>query len=327
MKSPPCLLLTAILALVLPLAAQPVLDWATLSSGSQTSAGGAYELSATLGPVATSLSRRGPYAFRHGFWSVAATDSASDELLQNGGFENLAGTFLRDGYGLMSLQPGSTLIPGWTVIGAELVWGSNENTFGARTPFGDCFLELTGYHDAHPYAGVEQTIATVPGRRYRLSLSLGSNTDYPGAGGRKQVSVSCGEASTVFTFDPSGTPANEWKPFDMTFEAAATATRVAINGLTATGVYLAVDQASVRSAAAELKILAVRRSGNELRLRFLAAAGHSYVLESASHWALEAWRPVSGTETVGAGELVEIVLSDPFVEPRRFYRMRERGRY
>ena len=80
-------------------------------------------------------------------------------------------------------------------MGAELAWGNNTNTFGARTPFGEFFLELTGYHDHLPYAGVEQTITTLPGRRYRLSLAIGSNAEYPGAGGRKQVSVSCGESA------------------------------------------------------------------------------------------------------------------------------------
>ena len=38
--------------------------------------------------------------------------------------------------GEMSLQPGSTTIPGWTVVSGETIWGSDGNIFGPNTPYG-----------------------------------------------------------------------------------------------------------------------------------------------------------------------------------------------
>lgn len=302
--------------------AQPVIDWSTLGGGGAVASGGVYELSGTVGQMATGPSAGGAYTLDDGFWSVPAADLSSRELIVNGGFEDVAGTFVPDGYGLMSLLPGSTVIPGWTTVDAELAWCGNANTFGARTPFGDGFLELTGYHDHLPYGGVEQTITTTPGQRYRLSLSLGSNAEYPGAGGRKEVSVRCGEVTTSVAFDPAGTPANEWSTFGFTFVAASTTTPIRITGLNASGIYLAVDQVSVVPDVAELRIVAVGRSGNELRVRFAATAGEAYVLESRSAWTLDPWQVVPGTETTGVDGTGEIVLADPFAAPQRFYRVR-----
>jgi hypothetical protein len=308
--------------LALPLTAQPAIDWFTFSIGTGLPSGGVYQLRATIGQLAAGPSTGGSYTLEDGFWSFAGTGIASGELIVNGSFENLAATFVPDAYGMMSLQPGSTIIPGWTITDAELAWGDNANTFGAITPFGQCFVELTGYHDQLPYSGVRQVIATTPGQRYRLSLSLGSNSEYTGAGGQKQVRVQCGEAATTFTFDPVGTPVNEWSTFSFPFVATANSTPVTISGLNATGIYLPLDNVFVMPEVAELKILAVARTGNALRLRFAAVDGHTYVVESRSTMSIDHWQPIPETETSGSDETVEVLLDTDFSQPQRFYRLR-----
>jgi hypothetical protein len=219
------------------------LDWFSLGNGGGTSTGGEYALDAVIGePVAGSMSGGG-YVMDSGFQGAL---SAAAELILNGSFENLGNTFVADGYGLMPLPAGSTNIPGWTTTAAELAWVSNTNTFGAATPFGVFSLELTGYHDARPYGGVMQTIATVPGQQYRLSLALGSNADYPGAGGQKSVSVCVDSASTTFTLSPTNASGNLWSDFSFTFTAGSTSSVVRIGGLVSGGgVYLGLDNVSV----------------------------------------------------------------------------------
>jgi hypothetical protein len=185
---------------------------------------------------------------------------------------------------------------------------------------------LTGYHDRAPYGGVEQSIATVPGNEYQLSLSLGSNSSYPGAGGQKQVTVSAGLANTVFTFDPPAKETHEWRSFAFVFSATLDTTVIRILGLNpGGGVYLALDNVSVVPAVAipSLRVEAIRTPGDELRIRFPATAGRSYTLESRADFAVDRWisLPVSALDN-GDGTR-QITLPMVRSTPQRFYRVRE----
>jgi hypothetical protein len=195
------------------------------------------------------------------------------DLLVNGSFENTSGTFARDGYGLMSLPAGSDTLPGWVTTSAELAWVDNANTFGAGTPFGTHSLDLTGYHDHRPYAGVSQTIPTVPGKNYRLSLSLGSNADFPGAGGQKAVSICAGSSGTNITFSPSNATGNEWQRFSFPFTADSLSTAITITGwASGGGNYLGLDQVSVEedySLRAETVVDLVINGGFEMTCTFV----------------------------------------------------------
>lgn len=218
------------------------LEWQTISAGGGASTGGVYAVNAVLGEPAAGSMSGGAYALDGGF---AAGLTGAPELIVNGSFENISNTFLGDGFGLQSLPAGSTNIPGWATFSAELAWVNNTNTFGAGTPFGVFLLELTGYHDGLPFGGVMQTISTVPGQNYRLSLALGSNADYPGAGGQKSVSVCVGAASTTFTLIPTNTSGNFWETFSFNFMAGSTSTVVIIYGVVSSGNYLGLDNVSV----------------------------------------------------------------------------------
>ena len=144
--------------------------------------------------------------------SFAGSGEAAN-LIQNGSFETASDGFLLPaltGSGL-ALANGSTAMADWTVTGGDgdgdgLAWLGKNDQYGPTTPFGDYFLDLTGYGDRTPYFGVEQTIATVVGQSYALTFNLGvdqSNGLYSGPIG---VTATAGSTSMVFdTFNPPGT--------------------------------------------------------------------------------------------------------------------------
>jgi hypothetical protein len=177
--------------------------------------------------------------------SLAAGTAQAANLLQNGSFENTAGTFVNNGFGWMSLNPGSTVIPGWTTTTAELAWGQNVNIDNITTPFGSFLLDFTGYHNSFSYGGVTQTINTTVGQQYTLSLSLGIlNPTYPGP---ISVTATAGSSNQTFTFNPSGS-GNQWGGFSLDFTATSTSTPISIVGIsTANTYYLGLDNVSVEA--------------------------------------------------------------------------------
>jgi hypothetical protein len=186
--------------------------------------------------------------------SLATVSSAQAiNLLQNGSFENTAGTFVDNGQGAMSLNSGSTAIPGWTTTNAELAWLNNNNIFGVTSPFGNFFLELAGYHDSSPYGGVTQAINTTVGQKYTLSLSLGTrNPTHPGP---ISVTATAGSSNQTFTSNPSGA-GNQWENFSFDFTATGTSTPISIVGIsTANRYHIGLDNVSVEAVPEPLTIL------------------------------------------------------------------------
>jgi hypothetical protein len=179
--------------------------------------------------------------------SLSGINSAQAvNLLQNGSFENTAGTFINSGpFGYQSLNPGSTVIPGWTTTTAELAWGKNGNVDGIATPYESFFVELAGNHNYFPYGGVTQTINTTVDQQYTLSLSLG--TFNPTAPGPISVTATAGSTSQTFTSNPSGT-GNQWNNFSFDFTATSTSTPISIVGISTANIYyIGLDNASVEA--------------------------------------------------------------------------------
>jgi hypothetical protein len=88
---------------------------------------------------------------------------AAANLISNGSFEPGA-------YTSAALSNGSTAILDWTVTSpgsANVAWLQNGD-YGLRTPFGTQFLDLTGYTDAAPYAGVSRASQLHPELPIRL---------------------------------------------------------------------------------------------------------------------------------------------------------------
>lgn len=297
------------------------LEWSSIGNGGGTSTGGVYSVSALIGePVAGQMSG-GEYTIDGG---LPGDLNDAGELIVNGSFENINNTFVADDFGLMSLPAASVNILGWTTTTAELAWVKNANTFGPGTPFGAFALDLTGYHDSPPYAGVTQTLTTSPGQTYQLTFSLGAYQEVAAYGGPMAVGASVGSVSNVFTFTPEvGATGNVWMTFSLDFTATESATPLTLVGIaTGGGAYLGLDAISVVPATPQPDAIqvAAERIGNDLRLRHSSEAGRSYAIQSHADLASAGWTTLPGTNT-GTGGTLETTVSNAFVAPRQFYRV------
>lgn len=262
--------------------------------------------------------------------TIDSTPNSADDgdRIVNGSFELACPiSFAPDTALVQSLPAGSEAIPGWRVIGAELVWGPNGNAFGPSTPFGTLFLDLTGYHDAPPYAGVEQTVTTTPGESYVLSFAIGADSDIGTFAGPMQVEASAGAVSQVFTFAPTG-PGNQWGVFAMEFRANAAATAIALRGISsAGGGYLGLDHVSVipghlPSPESPVALDIQRNNATQLDISFQTATGRTYAIEFNDDLLNGTWTTVPGSERPGSGDKVTVPVSIEPDTPTRFYRLR-----
>jgi choice-of-anchor C domain-containing protein len=138
--------------------------------------------------------------------SGPGTQSPIQVPLVNGSFEDgpWIGTYL-------SLDSGSTVIPGWVVsrgkIDVHVYWQSYH---GLRS------LDLDGTPGA---GGISQTISTVPGGVYRVSFAMAGNPE--GSPAVKSMAVGAANQLGVFTFDVSGKSisAMGWQTRSWTFTA------------------------------------------------------------------------------------------------------------
>ena len=170
--------------------------------------------------------------------ALGVATSAQANLLTNGSFE--LGAFVNQGNDTMSLAPGSTVITGWTVVTDTTAWIGATNPFGLSASNGSFFLDLTNYQAGPPFAGMSQTIATIPGATYSLSFDLGSSTFW----GRPD-SITASAAGTLQTFTAPATGGNnDWQSVLMQFVASSTTTTVLLQG--ASGInYIGLDNVDV----------------------------------------------------------------------------------
>lgn len=175
---------------------------------------------------------------------VAAPSFAS--VIFNGSFES--GNFVPTAPtsdNTMVLNVGAANMTGWTVVSNSLAWIGPSNPFGLSASDGSYFLDLSGYHDNAPYAGVAQTsISTTSGDHYQLSLDLGSSITYDT--GPVSILVSAGSASTTFTSTLS--VLNGWETFTFDFIATSANTTLLLTGDVAGNQnqeYIGLDNVSV----------------------------------------------------------------------------------
>jgi hypothetical protein len=184
----------------------------------------------------------------------AAAGAHSANLLTNGSFE--AGTFTGGSFGFplaQQLTPGSTTMPGWTVVGAELAWFKTGQA-GITTQDGLYALDLTGFCDLGTGCGapgvfgaVTQTLSTVPGATYRLSFYGGT---YAFNANTPSLVATAGSVTQSFALPGVGTPASgTWQQFAFNFVASSASTAITFGGSgTAVGgviPYLGLDNVSV----------------------------------------------------------------------------------
>lgn len=179
-------------------------------------------------------------ALAAGFTTAARAQGGN--LIRNGDFEaNGAVTAWQ------SLHAGSSGIAGWRITSgyADLVgrwWqpagGSDSVEVGTPGP-----------------GAIEQSVATVPGRRYRLSFALAGNPEGPPR--VKTLIVSAGPARRAFTFDTAGRTRQNmgWRTQTLDFTAAASTTTIGFtrtDGSPRSGWYgPAIDDVSLTALGAE----------------------------------------------------------------------------
>lgn len=236
-----------------------------------------------------------------------------------------------DNLGLALRSPTPETVPGWSVIGSDIAWVSNENALGFRSPFGSRFLDLTGSRDRPPYGGITQTLITAPGQDYVLSFALGTQEDQPAHRGPVTVEVLVDSTPRTFTFTPEGT-GNQWKTFTLPFTATSAATRLAILGIdSAGGAYLGLDNISVIPAGGvepSPPLLSIQTPSGDsrlLRIAFPSEPGRSYVLESTADVVAGPWTTLAGSETVGSGGILSITQPIAPDAGARFFRLRVTG--
>jgi hypothetical protein len=170
--------------------------------------------------------------------ALLAAGSGHANLLANGSFET--GAFVNQGNDTMSLNPGSSVIAGWTVVTDTTAWIGPTNPFGLSASDASFFLDLTNYQAGPPFAGVSQAIATMPGALYSLSFDLGSSTFWGRPDG---ITASAAGTSKTFTAPATGTN-NDWERVSMDFTALSGATTVLLQGASGLN-YIGLDNVSV----------------------------------------------------------------------------------
>ena len=180
--------------------------------------------------------------------TIAMSPLAHAELITNGSFED--GEFVPNAQDLMSLSAGSTAIDGWYVTAAPIAWlgASNPWDVKAKAGNGEKFLDLTELVTGGPYGSLMQSISTVVGQEYVLSLDLGSSSSYNGSALRSPrpttLTVKAAGVEQNFKSFVAGTGVNDWESFSMNFTATSGTTFVELAGFNGWN-YLGVDNVSV----------------------------------------------------------------------------------
>jgi hypothetical protein len=235
----------------------------------------------------------------------------AQNLIVNGSFENTSATFVDSGGGYMALTTGSTVIPGWTITNDQITWLLSGSQPYGSTPFGTFFLDLTGTHDNGSYAGVAQTITTIPSQNYTLSVSIGVNQNDAGGSGSKSVLAAAGSTNKSLAFTPSGT-GMQWTNLSFNFVATSASTLISIAGTSSgAGVQsLFFDNVSVIINAPALTIVPAVAKQETISW---TPATPGYVLQESTNLASGSWTDSPS----GATNPITISASSP----ARFYRL------
>lgn len=204
--------------------------------------------------------------------SLAATASASAQLILNGSFET---PLVPPGF-YTNFAGGSTAITGWTVVGVDSAVTSGTFmqsgiTFQAQS--GNQWLDLAGVTSNSTTSGVTQNVATVIGQAYDLNFYVGSATDgvffFPAT-----VDLTIDGGARMSYFNPTA-PSDrlDWKSFTVPFIATSTTTSLTFFNGSASNNYISpLDNVSLAPAVPEpsaalfsaigILVVALRRTRN-----------------------------------------------------------------
>ena len=174
-------------------------------------------------------------------------------LLPNGSFEDIAGTWVEDStaHGMMKLEwPSLDVLPGWRVRwpGRNVAWVRDANPYGASASDGSFHIDLTGTLDGPSFNGVVTAFDSVPGARYRLSFDLGVNNGpcggVPCSGPVGVLLDVVGVLSQRFMDFAPGGAGQQWTTLQVDFTAVDTRTVLAFDGQQGQA-YIGLDNVTV----------------------------------------------------------------------------------
>lgn len=151
--------------------------------------------------------------------------SAGAATIQNGNFET--GNFNPVADETIELNPGDTDLAGWTILTDDIAWIGAGNPWGLSASNGNRFIDLTGFSDTAPMAGVSQDIATDANSKYKLVFDLGSSARYNAPIG---VEVNVGGISQDFN-TTNVTGIDIWETFILEFTATSSVTTLTFLGI------------------------------------------------------------------------------------------------
>ena len=166
-----------------------------------------------------------------GVVGVSPAAAQAVNLITNPGFETPvvpAGSFT--GFNLGQATP---VIPGWTVTGSSGSVALISRTFAiagftVMPRSGNQSLDLTGQNNAP--TGVQQSVATVVGRRYALYFWVGNTfsvNSFMGTSSTVNVFVNGRLLTSVMNTGGAGLTRPFWQPFSAGFVATSTVTTIA----------------------------------------------------------------------------------------------------
>jgi hypothetical protein len=195
---------------------------------------------------------------------------AKANLLTNGSFETANTGATQPGPDGTAMAPGAasaSFIAGWTAISPfgttpatsnhDIGWLgiTSQTDYGLSAEDGNDFLDLTGYTDASPYAGIAQSVTgLVAGGQYRLTFYVGTgftstNPIYAGPAAVSVLAMSPAVLAVSQTFTAPATAA--WTLEEYDFTAAASSVSIAFYGAASGGgQYIGLDNADLEAVAA-----------------------------------------------------------------------------
>jgi Protein of unknown function (DUF642) len=186
---------------------------------------------------------------------VLAGPALAADLVVNGSFETpdvstAPGHINRPIGAVLPVSPGAPLVTGWQAFSAPVHL--------TRTPFNEGWetllagdgaqaMDLTG-ETVNGQGGVEQAVATAPGRDYVLTFQLGMYAGSPVYSGPVRVRVTAGSVTHEFLHDaPTPVPGGNWQTFALPFRASAAFTTVRFQSLVANS-WCALDRVALADA-------------------------------------------------------------------------------
>ena len=104
----------------------------------------------------------------------AVTPVRAVPFVLNGSLEDLDGNFVNDADNFDQLAAGATSIANWTVSAGtteNIAWGQTVTGDGRSAPFGDFFIDLSGFGSESPNGAIEQLLSgLLIGGTYNISL-------------------------------------------------------------------------------------------------------------------------------------------------------------